>query len=188
MKKAAVLVLLLFSVCSFAQQPASPAASAQDIQRLLDAMHLKQQLADMQGAILAQYKPMVEKMTAERLKDLTPEQRQRFQEVMTDMLAESLRAYSTEEMIADVIPIYQKHLGKGDVEATIAFYSSPSGQNFLKSQPKIMAEFMGQVMPKIQERVQVATQNMQERLSALIAEAHSGHQHDSQPAPTAPKK
>lgn len=189
MKRVAVLVLLLASVSVLAQQPASQAASAEDIQRLVDAMHLKQQLVQMQGTILAQYKPMVEKMAADRLKELTPQQRQRFQDMMTEMLAESLHSYPPEEMVSDVIPIYQKYLDKADVEASIAFYSSPTGQKFLNNQPKIMAEFMSSVMPKIQERVQAATQKMQERLRALLSEtqSHSGHEPDPNAATPPPK-
>ncbi len=41
-----------------------------------------------------------------------------------------------------MIPIYQRHLTKTDLDAVISFYASPVGQKLLKEQPAMMAESM----------------------------------------------
>ncbi|MFZ0800325.1 MAG: DUF2059 domain-containing protein [Terriglobales bacterium] len=65
-----------------------------------------------------------------------------------------------DEIIDAMVPIYQKHLTKSDLEAVIAFYSSPVGQKLLKEQPAMMAEgmragqdIMMRKLPDIEERL-----------------------------------
>jgi hypothetical protein len=65
-----------------------------------------------------------------------------------------------------MVPIYQKHLSQSDLDAIIAFYSSPVGQKLLKEQRAMMAEGMqaGQdiMLRKLPE--------MQERLKTKVAQ------------------
>jgi hypothetical protein len=53
-------------------------------------------------------------------------------------------------MLDDMIPVYQKHLTKGDVDAMGAFYSSPTGQKLLREMPAMTAESMQAAGPRIQ--------------------------------------
>ena len=41
---------------------------------------------------------------------------------------------------ADMVPVYQKHLSKSDVEEMIKFYSTPTGQKILREMPAMTAE------------------------------------------------
>jgi len=41
-----------------------------------------------------------------------------------------------------MVPIYQKHLTKSDLDAILAFYSSPIGQKLQREQPAMMQEGM----------------------------------------------
>ncbi len=185
----AVTFVLLLAAPTFAQQSATPGAqpaSAADINRLVEAMHIKKNMVQMQRTMIEEW---VDNMSADALKTLAPQQRQRFQAIMKDMMKESLAAYPPDEMIQDMFPIYQKHLDKSDVEALVHFYSSPSGQKFLDSQPKIMSEFMAVMMPKLQERMQGPVSKMQERVRAMAAEdqAQPAQDKDFKPATPAPK-
>ena len=45
-------------------------------------------------------------------------------------------------MLDDMIPVYQKHLTKSDVDEMIKFYSTPTGQKFLREMPAMTAEGM----------------------------------------------
>jgi uncharacterized protein len=45
-------------------------------------------------------------------------------------------------MVDAMVPVYQHHLTKSDLESVIAFYRSPAGQKILKEQPAMMAEGM----------------------------------------------
>ena len=196
MKPVAVLVLLFCSVLAVCQQPAAekpavPAAqhaSAEDIDRLLEVMHIRKQMTEMQRTMLDQYRPMMEKMGADMLKTMTPQQRQKFQDIMNDMMAESLQAYPPDEMISDMLPIYRKYLNKSDVDGMISFYSSPVGQKVLDIQPKITRDFMTVLMPKMQERMQASISKMQERIRDLVSESQSqpAQEKDFKPASPAP--
>lgn len=199
MKPFAVLVLLFSSLVAASQQPAAgksvaaPAAqpaTAEDINRLIEIMHVKQQMTEMQRTILDQYKPMIEKMSADMLKAMTPQQRQRFNDIINDMMADTLKAYPPDDMLKDMLPIYQKYLDRSDVEAMIAFYSTPTGQKLLETQPKIAREFMTVLVPRMQERFQDAMQKMQDRLRDLVAETQSepAQEKGSKPAAPAPSK
>ena len=65
-------------------------------------------------------------------------------------------------------PVYQKHLTKGDVDALVTFYSSPTGQKVLKEMPAMTGEamqassgIMKKMMAQAQERVQTEIAQMQ---------------------------
>jgi len=207
-------VLVFASVCAFAQEPAatpkgtvapvkkpvpaekkpvsadaSQPASREDVARLLDAMQVRKQMESMQQTMLGQFKPMMEKMAGDQLKNMTPQQRQHFDQIVQEMFADQRKAYPPSEMIADIIPIYQKYLTKGDVRHISAFYASPSGRKLLDNQPEIMRDFMAEVMPKMQERMQASMRKMQDRIQDLIREsrAQPGQDREFKPATPAPK-
>jgi hypothetical protein len=46
------------------------------------------------------------------------------------------------DMVEMVIPIYEKHLTPADIDAIIAFYSSPAGKRLVEKQPLILADTM----------------------------------------------
>ncbi len=195
MRYAAVLLFCLCPLAS-AQQPAAAkpaapaaqAATAADINRLIEVTHVRKQMSEMQNAILEQYKPMIEKMSGDVLNRMTPRQRQRFNDIVSDMMADSLKAYPPEDMLRDMVPIYQKYLDKSDVEAMIAFYSTPTGQKLLDNQPKIAREFMAVLVPKMQERMQESMQKMQDRVRDLVTESPSepAQEKEFKPATPAP--
>lgn len=186
MKKTAVLALLLCSLTAFAQAPAPP-ATRDDVIHLLEVMNMKGQMTEMQRTMIEQYKPMLEKMGEEQLKGLSPQQRQKFNGIMAEFLSDSFKSYPPEEMIADLIPIYQKYLDKSDVQAMTAFYSSPTGRKFLDNQPKIVAEYMSVLMPNIQTRMQAPLQKLQERMRELVSEEQPATRDEPKPATPAHK-
>ena len=52
-----------------------------------------------------------------------------------------LEKIATPEAVIDlIVPIYQKHVEKEDIDALIAFYESPPGKRFAKAQPLINKE------------------------------------------------
>ncbi len=84
-----------------------------------------------------------------------------------------------DELIDAMIPAYQKHLTKGDVEALIAFYSSPTGQKYLKELPAIQADSMQATSGVIQKMMA----KMEDRLQSEIAQAHKANDGNSKPQP-----
>jgi hypothetical protein len=56
-----------------------------------------------------------------------------------DVLTESL---NVDEMVAQVVPVYEKYLTVEEIEGLLAFYRSPLGQKIIVAQPKIMKDSM----------------------------------------------
>ena len=188
---------------SAAKKPAAPAqkptaaatasepATNEDVAHLMESMHIEKQMEEMQRAMLNQYRPMIERMTADQIRLMTPEQRQKVQNIVSQTLTDSLKAYPPAEMIKDMVPIYAKYLNKGDVAAMIRFYSSPTGKKFLDVQPKIVNDFMAELVPKMQDRVQGSLRKMQEQIQALMNEQPPQPPREREfkpatPAPSAP--
>jgi hypothetical protein len=83
---------------------------------------------------------------------LKPENQAAFDKVMSKFMEKSLNIVNIDEMLDDMTVVYQRHVSSTDVDALIAFYSSPAGQHLLDAQPIIMKEYMPMVMKRTQER------------------------------------
>jgi hypothetical protein len=66
-------------------------------------------------------------------------------------------------MLNDMIPIYQRHFTKAEIDALIAFYSSPPGQKFLHEMPAVTSETMRAVYPRIQAEVDAALKRAEDK-------------------------
>jgi hypothetical protein len=75
-------------------------------------------------------------------------------------------------MLDAEVPIYEKHFTKGDVNALIAFYSSPTGQKMMRELPEIMSETMQSIMPMIQGQVE----GIRVRVEQEFAQAFNGRE------------
>ena len=47
-----------------------------------------------------------------------------------------------DDIVSMYVPIYVKHVAEEDLDAAIAFFSSPAGKRFAKAQPAIMQDSM----------------------------------------------
>jgi uncharacterized protein len=79
--------------------------------------------------------------------------------------------------------VYQKHFTKGDIDALITFYSSPTGQKVLQEMPAVMADAMGVMMPMVRKHMEKVTQHMQQEMDAMLKES----QKDPGQNPPAPR-
>jgi uncharacterized protein len=148
---------LFFAPLSFAQQSAADtAASKEDVDRFLDAMHTRDQMKSMMDAMTKQMHQMTHDMIAKQ-----PNLPADFEVRMNKMMDDILKDFPVEEMLQAMIPVYQRHLTKGDVDPLIAFYSTPTGQKILKEMPAITSEAMQasygiaqKMMAKVMDRVQ----------------------------------
>jgi hypothetical protein len=66
---------------------------------------------------------------------------------MKKMMDDLFKNMPIDEITQAMIPAYQKHFTKGDIEAMNAFYSSPVGQKVLEELPAVMQEGMQAAMP-----------------------------------------
>jgi uncharacterized protein len=157
-------VIAILTASAFAQEPAatSPAPSKDEVLRFMDLMHLRAQMEQVMEGMEKSMKTGAEAGFKQKIPAATPEQLAKLNS-LTDAV---FKDFPIDEIIDAMVPIYQKHLSKSDLEAVIAFYLSPVGQKLLKEQPAMMAEAMqaGQdiMLRKLPE--------MQERLKTKVAQ------------------
>ena len=100
---------------------------------------------------------------------LPPDFPARMNKITDDML----KNFPWGDLIDSMIPVYQKHFTKGDIDALVAFYETPTGQKLLRVLPEITAESMQQMMPLLQKSVENTQRELQEDITAMIKESRS---------------
>jgi hypothetical protein len=76
-----------------------------------------------------------------------------------------------DEMMQAMVPAYQKHLTKGDIDNLVALYSTPTGEKLLREMPAMLAEAMQDMMPIMTEYVDNVQQTLLKKTEAMIAES-----------------
>jgi hypothetical protein len=165
----AVLCFLVSSV-GFAQTGDDAPASKEDVQRYLDAIHSHEMMKQMMAAMA---KPMHQTVHDEMVKDgdkLPPDFEARMNKIMDEMMNDM----PFDDMINAMIPAYQKHFTKGDMDTLTAFYSGPTGQKVLHEMPAIMADAMESMQPIMRRSIDKMTGRIQEQMAQMIKQ--SGNQ------------
>jgi hypothetical protein len=133
------------------------------MQLLMKAMPLS-----MSNIIKGQFQGHVALKTENRPDALTPQQQAALAALMNKYMQKALTFYSTNDMIADMSPIYQRHMTRMDVDAYIAFYSSPVGQRMVNLQPAIEKEYMPLGMRHILAAQKELTDEMKKEIDGCI--------------------
>jgi uncharacterized protein len=87
------------------------------------------------------------------------------------MMSEMLDRMPMDEMMQAMIPAYQKHLTRGDIDNLVAFYSTPTGAKLLRDLPAIMAESMQDMMPIMTKYMETVQKRVQEETDDMIAQS-----------------
>jgi hypothetical protein len=134
-----VLIALLLSCPGYTQQPPeAEKPTKEQVQEFLDLMQVKQTMLQLVDGMKAAQKKGAE----ETFKRLVPKARPELLEQVNSFTDDAFRDFPVDEMIAAIIPIYQRHFTKTDLDTVISFYKSPTGQKFLKERPAMTAESM----------------------------------------------
>jgi uncharacterized protein len=182
-----VLCLVLAVSPAFAQQSVAEAAaqsraaaeakraaaappSREDVLKLFDLLQITKTMDAVIKAAKQQSMEIAEQMIREKMPDATAAQKKQFEEMMDDVMQQALGPAAIKEMLEATIPVYQRHLTKADLDAMVAFYSSPAGQKILHEQPAMVQESM-EASAGIQQRIARSMfQKIDERI-AKMAEA-----------------
>ena len=165
--------LLTVTVCFFltfsalAQSATDQPATREDIQKYLEVMHIHDM---MHQVVNAMAQPMQKLLHEQYLKDkdkLPVDFEARMNHDMNDYLS----SMPWDRIIDAMIPVYQKHLTKGDVNSLIAFYSSPTGQKVLREMPAMMSDAMEAMMPIMRERMNILQEKMQDEVAEMMKES-----------------
>jgi hypothetical protein len=176
---AATLCALLAAVAAAQQTDADKPATKEDVEKCFQVMHSREMMTKM---IDAMTEPAHQMLHEQYLKDkdkLPPDFEERTQKTMDDYLKD----LPLDEMLQAMVPAYQKHLTKGDINALVAFYSSPTGQKLIREMPAITAEAMQAVMPLVQQRVGAITQRVQQDVARMVEDSKTKPGEKSQAPP-----
>jgi uncharacterized protein len=142
----------------------------EDILRLFDLLQITKTMGAAMNATKQQSVEITEQIIRDKMPYATPEQKKEFREMVEDVMRQALGDEAVKEMLDATIPVYQRHLTKSDVEAMVAFYSSPVGQKILQVQPAMVQESMT-AAADIQQRIARAMLQKIDERAEKMAEA-----------------
>jgi hypothetical protein len=146
-------VAVLFALGIAAQQnPAEAPADKEDIKRYFDVMHSREMMTQM---IHEQFLKEKDKLPAD------------FETRMNHVMDDRMKS-PWDDILQSMVPVYQKHLTKGDIDAMVAFYSGPTGQKLLREMPAITAEAMQSMMPLLQKQLDSLNERMRQEIAAML--------------------
>lgn len=166
---AAAIILAMCGYVGAQQNPANAPATKEDVQRYLQTVSSKESLEKMMEAMS---KPLHQMLHEQYLKDKDKLPAD-FEARMNKRLDEYFKDLPWDDILNSMVPVYQKHLTKGDVDALTAFYATATGQKLLKEMPQILAESMQNVMPLMRKHIDTLNQRMQEDIQAMLKESDS---------------
>ena len=156
-----------------ARKAAAAPPTREDVLKLFDLLQITKTMDAVINATKQQSMEMAEQMIREKMPDATPEQKKQFREMMDEVMQQALGPAAIKEMLEATIPVYQHHLTKADLDAMVAFYSSPVGQKILHEQPAMVQESM-EASAGIQQRIARAMfQKIDERIVKMEEAEHT---------------
>src|SRR5882672_2446089 len=164
---ATAILCLVLCATGFAQQTDNTPATKEDVQKYFDVMQSRDLINKMMEAML---KPMHQMVHEQYMKDKDklPED---FEAHENRQIDDMMSKMPWDEMVQAEMPAFQKHLTKGDIDSIVAFYSSPTGQKFLKEMPEIMAESMQSMMPIMRRYIDRMNERVQEETAELLKQS-----------------
>lgn len=166
----AMIVLLFSSSIGFAQQDLTDsAATKEDVQRYLEAMHARDMMRKMIDAMTTPMHQMLHEQF-EKDKDKLPVD---FEARMNKQIDDYLQNFPWDDILQSMVPVYQKHFTKGDIDHLVAFYSTPTGEKLWREMPAITAESMQAMMPIMKKSIDRLTQNVQQQVIEMLQESQN---------------
>jgi len=160
MRKIFVFAIILFGLPLISQQafsqqalsrqaaqksgPGKPSAHAassdtptrEQVLQLFDLLKVRQNMEVMMDGMKDTARTGAEDILRQKVEDPSEKQIAMTHKIFNDVFGE----LPIQEMMEAVIPVYQRHLTRSDIEALITFYSSPVGQKLLREQPAMIRE------------------------------------------------
>jgi hypothetical protein len=146
------LAVLVLAVCAaFPQQslPGDTPASKEDIQHLFEVMQIHQQMRQVMDAMTKQQSAMIDETLKKRYPQTSAEKIAR----ANRMIQETMKDMPMDAMLDDMIPIYQRHFSKIDIDAMSTFYASPTGQKMIREMPALTSESMQASYARMQTQI-----------------------------------
>ncbi|SRR6266481_2202777 len=181
MRKIFVFAIILFGLPLISQQafsqqaaqktePGKPSAQSaspdtptrEQVLQLFDLLKVRQNMEVMMEGMKDAARTGAEDMLRQKVAEPSEKQIAMTHKIFDDVFD----GLPIEEMMEAVIPVYQHHLTRSDIDALITFYSSSVGQKLLREQPAMIRE-------SVQTGSEIARKRMNEimiKLDRHIAE------------------
>lgn len=155
--------------------------SKEEVLRFLDLMQVRARLVQVTDSMKKSMKAGAEASLRQRLPNPTPQQREK-----VDGYADAIfQDFPSDELVDAMVPIYQRHLTKSDLDAIVSFYDSPAGKKLLKEQPAMMSE----AMQASQDIMLQKMGELSQRLDGQVAQLAKEEKRKTKPAaPAVPAK
>jgi hypothetical protein len=180
-------LVLMTAFPLFAQQDSEATRrppSVAEVMKFFEVMHIHDQMQSMLQTERQQFHIIIQDMFSKRLPNATPEQRAQFQKLTEDAMNDLIKNYPLDDVLRDMVPVYQAHLTESDLNEVIAFYSSATGQRLLKEMPTMTAEAMRVSYARLQPEIQKMMQDMDGNIKKMVADpAFSEKPTQTKPAP-----
>jgi hypothetical protein len=168
------LAVILFATSTLLAQQPSPSdapASKEEVEKLFEVMQVHQQMRQVMDAMMKQQTVMIHETLKKRYPQTSAEKIARADK----LIAETMKDMPMDAMLDDMIPIYQKHFSKTDIEAMTTFYGSPTGQKMMQEMPVLTTEAM-----------QASYARMQKQMDAMMQRAEQVVNEDQEKPKSAP--
>jgi uncharacterized protein len=159
------LVIILFAISTALAQQPSPSdapASKEEVEKLFEVMQVHQQMRQVMDAMMKQQTAMIHEMLKKRYPQTSADRIARADQ----LIADTMKDMPMDAMLDDMIPIYQKHFSKTDIEAMTTFYGSPTGQKMMQEMPVLTTE----AMQASYARMQKQTDAMMQKAEQIVKE------------------
>ena len=160
---------LLFATSALlAQQAKSNDAppSKEEVLKFFELMQVRQQTQAVLANTEEQVKSMTREMVRKKAPNADPQQIAQVEGLMDSMFKE----YPIAGILDDMIPVYQKHLTRSDLDGLITFYSSPLGQKILREMPSMTDEAMQVSYAHIQKNMEQMMKKIDARVQQIVDE------------------
>ena len=148
----------------FAQTAADAPATKEDVERYFQAVHSHDMMLKMMEAMSAPMHQAAHEQCEKDKEKLPADCEARINKLLDGMMKE----IPFDEMVEAMVPAYQKHFTKGDMDALIAFYSAPTGQKVLRELPAVTAEGMEAMMPIMRKSVDRMTERAEKEVAQMM--------------------
>lgn len=153
-----------FSCTGLAQTAADAPATREDVERYFEAIHSHDMMLKMMDAMSAPMHQAAHEQCEKDKDKLPADCEARINKLLDGMMKE----IPFDEMMEAMVPAYQKHFTKGDMDALIAFYSTPTGQKVLQELPAVTAEGMEAMMPIMRKSVDKMTERAEQEVNQMM--------------------
>ena len=163
-----VAVVFFLSWSCFAQTSADDApATKADVERYFQVVKSHDMMKKLMATMTQSMHQMVHEQYLKHKDELPANYESKMSAMMDDMFANM----PMDEMMQAMVPAYQKHLTKGDIDNLVAFYSTPTGEKFLREMPVMLAEAMHDMMPIMTKYMDNVKQTLLKETDVMIAQS-----------------